>query len=348
MFCLGLIGWAFNALFYLSPLGLLPLSLGYSYYLLLRSSLGYVLFHLTVIGLKKFVPTLFLNLRFVAYLMQSVILVVLGMFVQPHLPKQLESTYGLFISWSGPLFLLVQAVQVVRLIMFASKAMQIKMYSRPAAMKVLMLTISVVSYALAGIIVYSLYRENLTVGLSSYLSIICTVLVGLTVANVIIEEAIITDIALVSLFLAFFARVTITEALSTSGLESLDGEPFLTSIIGMTTFNNVNHLLSVEFLISSVIAMITLISLPFPLPLDDDSWLLSIDKSGDEHANDPNISIRPNVFAAGAIMMFTQLILTTTGNIEPVAVWWRLVASGVTVLYYSYKLIASSQHFHTD
>jgi hypothetical protein len=46
----------------------------------------------------------------------------------------------------------------------------------------------------------------------------------------------------------------------------------------MTTFNNVNHLLSVDFLISSVIAMITLISLPFPLPLDDDSWLLSIDK----------------------------------------------------------------------
>ena len=37
---------------------------------------------------------------------------------------------------AGPLFLLVQAVQVVRLIMFASKAMQIKMYSRPAAMKV--------------------------------------------------------------------------------------------------------------------------------------------------------------------------------------------------------------------
>jgi hypothetical protein len=33
--------------------------------------------------------------------MQSVILLVLGMFVQPHLPKQLESTYGLFISWSG-------------------------------------------------------------------------------------------------------------------------------------------------------------------------------------------------------------------------------------------------------
>lgn len=62
MFCLGLIGWAFNAFFYLSPLGLLPLSLGYSYYLLLRSSMGYVLFHLTVIGLKKFVPTLFLNL----------------------------------------------------------------------------------------------------------------------------------------------------------------------------------------------------------------------------------------------------------------------------------------------
>jgi hypothetical protein len=175
--------------------------------------------------------------------------------------------------------------------------------------QVLMLIISVVSYALAGVIVYSLYRENLTVGLSSYLSIICTVLVGLTVANVIIEEAIITDIALVSLFLAFFARVTITEALSTSGLESLyvhcrrpldqkqsmradvrvrwrvcvcvcgsDGEPFLTSLIGMTTFNNVNHLLSVDFLISSVIAMITLISLPFPLPLDDDSWLLSIDK----------------------------------------------------------------------
>ncbi len=87
--------------------------------------------------------------------------------------------------------------------------------------QVLMVTISVVSYALAGVIVYSLYRENLTVGLSSYLSIICTVLVGLTVANVIIEEAIITDIALVSLFLAFFARVTVTEALSTSGLESL-------------------------------------------------------------------------------------------------------------------------------
>jgi hypothetical protein len=62
MFCLGLVGWAFNAAFYLSPLGLLPLSLGYSYYLLLRASMSYVLFHVLVVGLKKFVPTLFLNL----------------------------------------------------------------------------------------------------------------------------------------------------------------------------------------------------------------------------------------------------------------------------------------------
>jgi hypothetical protein len=34
--------------------------------------------------------------------MQSAILLALGLYVQPHLPKQLESTYGLFISWSGP------------------------------------------------------------------------------------------------------------------------------------------------------------------------------------------------------------------------------------------------------
>jgi hypothetical protein len=33
--------------------------------------------------------------------MQSAILLALGLYVQPHLPKQLESTYGLFISWSG-------------------------------------------------------------------------------------------------------------------------------------------------------------------------------------------------------------------------------------------------------
>jgi hypothetical protein len=57
-----------------------------------------------------------------------------------------------------------------------------------------------------------------------------------------------------------------------------EAEPFLTTLIGMTTFNNVNHLLSLDFLISSAIAMVTLVSLPFPLPLDDDSWLLGIDK----------------------------------------------------------------------
>lgn len=55
----------------------------------------------------------------------------------------------------------------------------------------------------------------------SYLSVICTVLVGLSVANVIIEEAIITDIALLSLFLAIFARMTFVNAAAT-GVEMFD------------------------------------------------------------------------------------------------------------------------------
>jgi hypothetical protein len=50
---------------------------------------------------------------------------------------------------AGPLFLLVQAVQVVRLIMFTSKAMQIKMYASPALMKVPQFT-SAANSALGG------------------------------------------------------------------------------------------------------------------------------------------------------------------------------------------------------
>lgn len=62
MFCLGLIGWAFNGLFFLAPLVALPLALGFSFYLMIRLSLAFVLFHLVTIAMKKFVPTLFTNL----------------------------------------------------------------------------------------------------------------------------------------------------------------------------------------------------------------------------------------------------------------------------------------------
>lgn len=59
---MGIVGLAFNGLFYLMPLVALPLALGFSFYLMVRMSLAFILFHLTVVGLKKLVPTLFINL----------------------------------------------------------------------------------------------------------------------------------------------------------------------------------------------------------------------------------------------------------------------------------------------
>jgi len=206
-----------------------------------------------------------------------------------------------------------------------------------------MLILSIVSYVAAGIIAYSLFNEDLTTGLSSYLSIICTILVGLTTANIIIEEAPITDIALITIFLIFFSKVTIRDALASRVIHEV--EPYLTKLVGITTFNNLNHLASFDFLISSAIALVTLISILFPLSLDEDSWILN--EKLDKETNS-NASLQPNIFAAGAVVMYTQLILTTTGNIESVEVWWRILAALITVVYYSIRLIASSQHFHSD
>jgi hypothetical protein len=69
----GFIGWLFNAFFYLSPLFVLPMALSISFYLMLRISFAYVMFHLIVLGLKKLVPTLFVNLVSASFRFDSMV-----------------------------------------------------------------------------------------------------------------------------------------------------------------------------------------------------------------------------------------------------------------------------------
>jgi len=58
----GLLGWALDGLFLFSPIVAIPFALSISYYFMLRLSLTFIFFHLTVLALKKFVPTIFVNL----------------------------------------------------------------------------------------------------------------------------------------------------------------------------------------------------------------------------------------------------------------------------------------------
>eukprot|EP01117_Protostelium_nocturnum_P013946 TRINITY_DN5258_c0_g1_i1.p1 TRINITY_DN5258_c0_g1~~TRINITY_DN5258_c0_g1_i1.p1 ORF type:complete len:349 (-),score=97.89 TRINITY_DN5258_c0_g1_i1:111-1157(-) len=330
-----------NLVLYLFPLFVLPISLWYDYTAFLRFSLIFVTFHLAWGFIRLLLKEKVLDIAWIIQI-PAMILFCGSLFL--YLPQILADAYGGILTWSGPVLLILECIQFVRIVMHFSYRMVEKMAEdseKENAIKAGILGVSGICFTIFGWVIYHLFTNpHLTVELSSYLSVLTCTMIGLTILVIVIESGVISDVAFIALFLAFIARMAIKESsmphsAATGSFQYLE----------MVTYYNITQMpitqfLSLDFLISSILAIGTVISIPyFDLETEDTTFAQTV--SEDEEAL--TRGWQKHIFGAALVMFYSHVILTATEKILPAGPNVRMAQSAVTILFYCYRLFKSSK-----
>jgi len=280
-----------------------------------------------------------------------------------YIPESIVLSYGTLLNWSGPSLLIFQSIQIVRLIMYMSHRMVQKMEENTdleIPIKTFLISISITAYIISGIMVYFMYHHPaMTVNFSSYVAIICCALIVLAVAVIFfVQIGIISDIALISLFVIFIVRNVILETPIQNATRFFESSYNMNYFLGFFsqsvtvggTTMNFGQFFTIDFVISSLLAISTLISLP----------LISLEVK-DDFAAEPEVTeaeletaYEKNLLGVALVMLYTHVLLTSSGNIVPSGPIWRIVQSFLTIGFYCFRLYQVHQstdefgHFKYD
>jgi len=256
----------------------------------------------------------------------------------------------IFLTTLDQFFFFFEGIQIVRVIMYLSRTLVTKMQINPdheIPIKAIILGGSILCYIISIYIVYNLYQHPaINVPLSSYLAALCVILVILSlVAVFVVEAGIISDIAIISLFVIFIARSAFLEQPIQSSNGIFDSFYHFNYIVNMfngsfqigTTKVNFSQFFSFDFLISALLAISTLLSFPVLWEESDDE----LAQTDEEEEN--QVSFQKNLFSVLLVMLYTHVLLTATGNITPSGVVWRILQSVVTLIFYCWRLYVVSQ-----
>lgn len=267
------------------------------------------------------------------------------------MPHIIEIAYGNFLQYAGPVLLILEGIQIVRVVMYVSRTTVNKITDYPQyenLIKGSIVVVSMISLVASGSIFYHLFvHPALTVPLASYLSVISTFLFVLFFGTVfLVEGGIISDVSLLALFVAFVARSALLEQPllheQQGGFASVFQGNYALSLIAQTfqigtVQVNFNQFFTFDFMISALLAISTILS--FPLLWNPPASEFDV-KDEDE---EDKVSFQKNLFSVLLVMLYTHVLLTASGNIAPAGVLWRVAQSGITILFYCYKLVKSIQ-----
>ncbi|KAL6056691.1 hypothetical protein QOT17_015989 [Balamuthia mandrillaris] len=232
------------------PLVVLPVALAWSFHLTLRLSLIFCLFHAIVALIKRLIPSLMVNVKPLLWLLEGLTLFALLFFVQPYLPLWLEIAYHYSLHYAGPAVLLLESVQVVCIVALFNQVISSKIEENPTLMKSILSAITLTCFIVAIYWVTILFQGELSIAFASYLSVTCTILIVLIILNICIEEGIISDIAIISLFVIYTTR----NAALTNNISTITPFEFDSS-----------YLFTLDFIFSVLLAIITIFTLPLTI-----------------------------------------------------------------------------------
>jgi len=179
--------------------------------------------------------------------------------------------------------------------------------------------------------IYSLFQHSaMNVALSSYVAILCTLIIMLTIIVVFfVEQGILSDIALISLFVIFLAR----SAFINMPIETAESSFQWTYFVSRTGIEiSWNQIMTVDFWISSILALSTLLSFP----------LFVLDKEDLFAEEDDPTHFQENIFGFLLVMLYTHILLTASGHIITTGIYWRIFQSFFTLGFYCWRLRLTS------
>jgi len=198
-----------NAVIYLTPIFVLPFALCIDYHICLKLSIGFCTYHFIAALFRVLTKN---KLDSITWLIELPLFFGISLAVYFLIPHFVLVAFGNLLIWAGPFLLLFQSIQMVRVIMYGSDRSVTKIYESPEKYETLVklgvISISIASYLVCGLMVYHLYQHPaMNVGLSSYVAVLCTAIITLSIIVVFfVEQGILSDIALISLFVVFYCK----------------------------------------------------------------------------------------------------------------------------------------------
>ena len=179
-----------------------------------------------------------------------------------------------------------------------------------------------------------------------------------------LEEGVISDIAMVSLFIAFIARNAVLEstpytsevagyalsfiALTIFRVQHIYMFDMLLSALGLGTPRmNISQFFTADAFISTALAIIALVS-PFISTADTSeepvTKVITI-VTGIDNIKEPSkaIPIQQNMTGFFFVLLFTHVLLTCVGEISVAGTWFRIFQSVLTLAIYGYLLYEESE-----
>jgi len=196
--------------------------------------------------------------------------------------------------------------------------------------------------------VYILFSDpSLTVPFASYLSILCTLVLVMSVVTIFVEAGVILDIALVCLFVVFCSRMAFLESIN----RSRNVHYLSTTIYNLfSKETGLGQLFSLDSLISMILALLSLLYFKYSYFFEGDE--LDGLSSGSSMSNDNNEGLAKsflNSFSGTLIvLLYTNVILSLYGNVLPDGVAPRIFQAVLALGYYGYRLYQSGEEvpFH--
>eukprot|EP01104_Vermistella_antarctica_P013278 TRINITY_DN399_c1_g3_i1.p1 TRINITY_DN399_c1_g3~~TRINITY_DN399_c1_g3_i1.p1 ORF type:complete len:359 (+),score=68.39 TRINITY_DN399_c1_g3_i1:230-1306(+) len=275
-----------------------------------------------------------------------------------YIPSALCHLYLFVLTYAVPMVCLLEAVQVVRLVVHFSRRFCLDIDDRPPVVKVVVVVVSLVAYAISVVMAITLYLSpSLDVTHASFLSVVCTLLIILLVLTPLVADVIITESAFISLFCMFVvdrAFVTSDDAwnLTSSLTRWIAMAPaWLAASVGgrITPDPSVAMMLTPSAIVEIFLAILCIVTLRWKLvanPLDWDPERDDEDEDEEEESDTTTslplvrILIRHTVMTAG----YTYFILYLVGTIPPPSIVWRVLSTIVCLVFYAsnvYQLASS-------
>eukprot|EP01112_Ceratiomyxa_fruticulosa_P006482 TRINITY_DN17286_c0_g1_i1.p1 TRINITY_DN17286_c0_g1~~TRINITY_DN17286_c0_g1_i1.p1 ORF type:complete len:312 (+),score=37.20 TRINITY_DN17286_c0_g1_i1:98-1033(+) len=274
-----------TAVVFIAPFIALPFSLlVLGLYPTLRLSLGISIHQLVSAYLKTILED---NLSIVLSLFDAISISAFSVLSFMFMPHVVVDVYMYFLSWSGPLMMIVESIQIVRLIAFGGRKLVHSFQMRgPEDNIVKLLKTGVVlstgiSYIISFYTLYTIYQHpSLNVPLAAAFGSIATLFVVTFVVSLAWEH-IVTDPAILTLYITFLFRAVFVqyEASRVVGWNYFES-PWKTETVsifsklwGMATdwlgvdinFSKVTRVLSFDTFLSYAISGIGLLTLPMSL-----------------------------------------------------------------------------------
>lgn len=319
----------------------IPLALSYDYHLTLRVSMLFILYEIVLLIFKVIVDIDSTNSK-VIEVGTCFVFISVGNFLVPHF---LEIAFGNTLSWIGPLVFAFQSRQIVLGAIHLSRSLMSKIDESPELEKVIkggIVIFSLVIYVICGSLIYYIYSTlELSIFLSSWMSGMTVTILTLTVLVTFAEQGVISEIALVSLYVVWVSWTMILE-------ESFDTPTgtfgsyfewlhFATQVEDELNFK---QLFSLESISALFFALMALFSFLF-------QWGDEKDELDFTQPSETAEGVTESLGLSTLILGYVYSLLTVTGHLSPPGVFWRVVQAATAPLVYLWLLVRMTKGNHT-